>query len=110
MKQLIRLKDVDLYNNTSTQQPNGEYVKVATKIASYKVIIEEIRDAISASIYGADLNKMLRISSINSELENYLFTKLNNSSDNISKYQIYYGNNKYDIENLTRKYIDCKRV
>lgn len=110
MKQLIRLKNVELYNNISSQQPNGEFIKISNLIASYKCIIEEIRDDISASIYGADLTKMIRISSVNSELENYLYTKLNNSSDNISKYQIKYGNNNYTIENLTRKYIDCKRL
>lgn len=109
MKQLIRLREAELYKLTSVQTSNGDYVKSETLIKKYQVIVESLTDNISATIYGANINKMVRFSSVNKELENYLFTKWNNTSDNISKYQIKFENNFYKIESLTAKYIDCQR-
>lgn len=110
MKQLIRLEEAELYNKTSTQSPNGDFVKVETLVGKYKVIKESLTDNISATLYGANLNKMVRFSSVNKELENYLFTKWNSTSDNISKYVIKYDNNYFKIINLTSHYVDGERL
>ena len=110
MKQLIRLKDIKLYYIDSIQTPDGDFVKTSSFIKSYKAEVQELRDALSATIYGSDINKTVRFSSIRNELENYLYGKLNNTSDNISKYQIEFNNNTYEIVDLTRKHIDGKRL
>ena len=110
MKQLIRLKNINLYKIDSIQGPDGDFIKTSSFINSYKAEVQELRDALSATIYGSDINKTVRFSSIKQELENYLYGKLNNTSDNISKYQIEFENNYYDIVDLTRKYIDGKRI
>lgn len=109
MKQLIRLKEAELYKISSTQTSNGDYIKSQTLVKKYQVIVQSLTDNISATIYGANINKMVRISSVNKELENFLFTKWNNTSDNISKYEIKFEDNFYKIESLTSKYIDCQR-
>ena len=109
MKQLIRLKEAELYKLSSSQTSNGDYVKSQIFVKKYQVITQSLTDNISATIYGANINKMVRFSSVNKELENFLFTKWNNTSDNISKYQIKYDGNFYKIESLTAKYIDCQR-
>lgn len=110
MKQLIRLEEVGLYNITQTQSSNGDFVKTSTLVKKYQAIIESLTDNVSATVYGAKLNKMVRFSSVNKELENYLFSKYNNTSDNISKYQILYNNNYYKIVSLNKKYIDGERL
>lgn len=110
MKQLIRLKEVSLYKSVPIELPDGDYSDTLSLIGKYKVIIEELIDEISVELYGADLNRMIRLSSVNSNLEKYLYTKLNNTSDNISKYEIEFLDNKYEIKNVRMNYIDCKRL
>ena len=72
--------------------------------------IKELNDNVSATIYGADINKILRISSVNKILEILLKEKLNNSSDNISKYRISYDTSKYKVKDVKSKYIDIERL
>lgn len=110
MKQLIRLEEVELYNVISTQSPNGDFIKTESLIDTYEVIKESLTDSISATVYGANLNKMVRFSSVNKKLENFLFTKWNNTSDNISKYLIKYDGNYYKINSLTARYVDGERL
>lgn len=110
MKQIIRLKELDLYKVISTQSADGDFIKTYEFVKSYKVEREELRDTLSATIYGSDINKVMRFSSLRNELESYLYTKLNNSNDNISKYQVKFEDNYYKIEDLTRKYVDVKRL
>ena len=110
MKQLIRLKDVELYKVDSVQSSDGDFIKTSSFIKSYKTEVQEIRDDLSISVYGAEINKMIRVASIRQELEKYLKPKLNNTNDNISKYQIKYDGTDYKIVDLTSRYIDCKRL
>ena len=110
MKQLTRLKKVELDKITSIQTSDGGYTKTYTFVNFYKCIVQELSDAIDASIYGSNISKMLRISSVANELEQYLLTKLNTSSDNISKYLIGYSNANYKIVSVKSKYIDCERI
>lgn len=113
MKQLIRLKDVSLFKYSVVITADGDRQETATKIGDYKVIIQELSDSVDATIYGSNINKMVRISSVRDLLEKYLRPKLNNTDDNISMYKIHYTNdagiNKFKIISVKEKYIDCER-
>ena len=87
---LIRyLKSIILKKAITVKQENGSRIEEYEDINEYQVQIQEVDDQVSASIYGASIIKMLRIKSSLSKLENYLETKLNNTTDNISKYYIF---------------------
>lgn len=113
MKQLIRLKEVSLYKYTIVITSDGDRQETSTLVGNYKVIIQELSDSVDASIYGSNINKMVRISSVRKLLENYLKPKLNNTADNISMYKIHYTNsagvNKFKIISVKDVYIDCER-
>ena len=104
--QLRYLEEVVLKKATKTKQDNGSYVNTYTEILNYKVQIEELTDAISASIYGATINKMYRISSQLKALETYLKPKINSSDDNLSLYFIEYNNGLYKITSVRNSWID----
>ena len=110
MKQLTRLESIDLYKIGKEILPDGDSQETETLIGTYKVVIQELNDNVSATIYGADINKILRISSVNKILEILLKEKLNNSSDNISKYRISYGESSYKVKDVKSKYIDIERL
>ena len=69
--QLRYLKDVELKKATKEKQPNGTYIETLTLISSYQVQTQELNDDVSASVYGADINKITRIKSVKGELEAY---------------------------------------
>lgn len=104
--QLRYLKSVDLKKATKTKQPNGTYTETLTLIGSYSIQTQELNDDISVSIYGADLNKITRIKSVNKDLESYLKPKLNNDEDNISKYFIFIDNVQHKIKSVRENWID----
>lgn len=104
--QLRYLKSVDLKKATKTKQPNGTYIDTLTLVSSYSIQTQELNDEISASIYGADLNKITRIKSVNRELEVYLKSKVNNEEDNISKYFIFIDNVQHKIKSVRENWID----
>ena len=110
MKQLTRIQSVDLYKVSKQTTPDGDSQETETSQGSYKVVIQELDDQVSATVYGANINKVLRISSIHRILEILLKEKLNNSSDNISKYRIKIGTTNYKIVNVKSKYVDIERV
>lgn len=110
MKQLTRLESIDLYSIGKESLPDGDSQETETKIGTYKVVIQELNDNVSATIYGSDINKILRVSSVNKILEILLKEKLNNTSDNISKYRISYRDSKYKIRDVKSKYIDVERL
>ena len=106
--QLRRIKEVDLIQVSHTKRANGTLEDSYTKLSSYKIIPQELQDQVSASIYGANIDKTLRISSIRNELETLLKGKLNNDSDNISNYLIQYDSNLYKIVSVRTKWIDIE--
>ena len=110
MKQLTRLESIDLYKVGKETLPDGDSQETETLIGTYKVITQELNDNVSATIYGADINKILRISSVNKILEILLKEKLNNTSDNISKYRFHYNNSIYKVKDVKSKYIDIERL
>jgi phosphoketolase len=108
--QLRYLKSVDLKKATKTKQPNGTYTETLTLISSYSVQTQELNDDISVSIYGADLNKITRIKSVNRELEVYLKSKLNNEEDNISKYFIIMDGDQHKIKSVRENWVDIELI
>ena len=110
MKQLTRLESIKLYRIGKEILPDGDSQETEILVGSYKVVIQELNDNVSATLYGADINKILRISSVNKILEILLKEKLNNTSDNISKYRISYGTSKYKVKDVKSKYIDIERL
>ena len=107
---LRRLMNVTLKKTVIVKQENGSRIERYEDINEYQVLIQEIDDQVSASIYGASIIKMLRVKSPLSKLENYLETKLNNTTDNISKYYIFINKNKYKIKSVGNKGIDIELV
>ena len=108
--QLRYLKSVDLKKATKEKQPNGTYIETLTQIASYDIHKQYLNDDVSVSIYGADINKILRISSIKHELEQYLEPLVSNEEDNVSKYYIILDNTKYKIRSVRENWIDIEAI
>lgn len=108
--QLRYLKEVELKKATKIKQPNGTYIEPLTLISPYSIQKQELNDDVSVSMYGADLNKITRIRSINDELEVYLKSKLNNNTDNISKYYIIMDEVKYKIISVREKWVDIQAL
>lgn len=100
---LRRLKTITLKKSIKTKQPNGSRKEEYEIINNYEVQKQELDDQISASIYGANIVNMCRIKSPLSDLEKLLKSKLNNTTDNISKYFIFMDNNKYKIKSVNSK-------
>lgn len=108
--QLRYLKSVDLRKATRTKQSNGTFVETLALISSYQVQTQELNDDVSVSVYGADIYKITRIKSINRELEVYLKSKMNNETDNISKYFIVVDETKHKIRSVRDNWIDIEAI
>lgn len=108
MKQLRRLNECVLQKSIKEKQDNGTYKDSYIDIDEYKITLQELTDQVSANIYGANINKIYRITSPYHKLENYLLTKLTNNNDNISKYFVYLKSNRYKVISLKTKWIDIE--
>lgn len=108
--QLRYLSEVVLKKANKVKQKNGTFVDTYTKIAKYNVQQQDLENEVGATIYGADVVKMLRIKSPNAKLEKYLLPKVNNTEDNISKYFIFIDNNQYKIKAVSKAKIDIERI
>lgn len=105
------LKLITLKKATKIKNSNGTYTNSYTKIDDYKVQMQDLTDdEISASVYGANIIKMLRISSPLNKLEKYLVPKVNNKADNISQYYIFFDNRTYKIVSVSNSRIDIELV
>lgn len=105
------LKSISLKIAEKQKQANGTYKNLYTKISDYNVQIQDLTDdEISATIYGANINKMLRLSSPLHKLEKYLLPKVDNKEDNISQYYVYYEGRTYKIVSVSNTRIDIELV
>ena len=102
------LENATVKKATKTKQANGTYLESLVDIKTYKVQEQDLNDEVSASIYGANIFKMVRIKSVRQSLENYLYTKVNNKQDNISNYYIFIGGKKYKIVSVNPKGVDLE--
>lgn len=108
MKQLRYLINIELDKETRTKQENGLKTSTYDKVADYKVQLQELTDQISASIYGANVNRMYRISSPHYELEQYLKAKVNRTFDNVSLYSFLLNGMRYRIVVVRNGWIDIE--
>ena len=104
------LENATLNKATKTKQDNGTYIETLENIRDYRVQQRELDDEISASIYGANVHKMLRIKSAKQELEDYLYPKVTNNEDNVSDYYIFINKRKYKIVSVNAQGIDLELV
>lgn len=110
MKQLRYLEAVELDESAKVKQSNGVSIATYTKVGDFTVQVQELSDEISASIYGADINRMYRISSPHGSLEAFLKQKVNSTSDNISKYSIVYQGNRYRVRVVRNNWVDIDLI
>ena len=80
------------------------------KIDDYRIQEQTLQDEVTSTIYGADVNKMLRIASPLHRLERYLLPKVDNIDDNVSFYYLFYKGIQYKIVAVRDYYIDIKRL
>ena len=79
-------------------------------IDNYRVQKDTLQDIITTTMYGSDVNKMLRIASPLHDLEAYLLPKVDNKEDNISMYYIYIDDVQYKVVAVREYYVDIKRL
>lgn len=104
------LEPVKLLKATKVKQPNGSFINEYEEVSDYKVQKQTVESEIDAQVYGAEITKMLRLTSPYNKLEQYLLDKLNNTEDNISKYYISDNNVKYKIKAVTPYKVDIERI
>lgn len=110
-KQLIRLVKCNLIKVSKESTDDGDFTEKLLDVGVYSVITQELNDAVSATVYGSNVSKMVRISSVNRLLEILLKSKMTNAEDNISKYRITFNNSEYyKIVDVKTKYIDIERI
>ena len=106
MKQLRYLENVELDIATREKQANGVAVMSYTKVGDFLIQQQDLTDEISASIYGADVNRMIRVSSPHYVLEGFLSEKVNNTSDNVSYYSLLINGFRYKIVAVKKHWVD----
>lgn len=108
--QISRMKTCVLLKGSKVKAGNGTSVTTYQEQNSYKIIPQELMDQVSASIYGANVDKTLRISSVRRELETLLSSKLNNKADNISNYVIEFDSKIYKIVSVKTNWVDIEAI
>lgn len=108
MKQLRRLSVATLQKSAKVKQTNGANLTAYADVRKYKVVAHEITDSVYASIYGANIRNMLRLSTPLMALESFLKTKNNESSDNLSLYFILIGDKRYKITAVYNNWVDIE--
>ena len=108
--QLRYLNKVTLMKGENIPQKNGELVLEYKNIKDYNVQVQNLEDEVSASVYGSNINKMLRLKSPNKLLEKFLMPKVSNKQDNISNYYISYEDSIYKISAVNSVKIDIERI
>ena len=95
------LEKITIKKATKTKQSNGSYVNAYEDIKNYNCTVQDlITDEISATIYGASINKMIRLLSPLKDMESFLLTKVNNSQDNILYKIVSVSKDRVDVERL----------
>lgn len=79
-------------------------------IKKYRIQEQVLQDEVTSTIYGSDVNKMLRIATPLHDLESYLLPKVDNVEDNVSLYYIFYKGKQYKIVAVRDYFIDLKIV
>lgn len=105
------LEKATLKKATKTRTNTGNLVNTEyEKIDDFRIQEQVLQDEITSTMYGADVNKMLRIASPLHRLERYLLPKVDNIEDNISNYYLFYKDVQYKIVAVRDYYIDISRL
>lgn len=110
MKLIRYLQEIKLLKSENIKQPNGVYKKSFSEVAKYKVMKKNLDDQVSATVYGANIVKMLSISTALGDLEEYLIPKVENTEDNISLYFIELDGTRYKINSVNEYNVTIERV
>lgn len=108
MNQLRYLFSAELDVTTRTRQANGSMVESYSKVGDYIIRTQELTDEVSASIYGADVNRMMRVTSPRNALESFLASKMNVSNDNVSNYTLLIKGRRYRVLVVREHWIDVE--
>lgn len=108
--ELVKLTDITLKSSIETKQANGTKTKSYIKVDDYKAWVQSLEDEVNSQIYGANIYKVFRIKTPRKDLENFLKSKVNNTSDNISKYYIFIADNIYKINDAKTSGITVERI
>ena len=108
MKQIRRLQTVSVLRQTRTKRADGTIAESYTLTEQYRVIAQELTDEVSVATYGANVNKMMRLSSPHETLSKWLKTKNNDSADNVSKYRIELNGERYKIVAVKENWVDIE--
>lgn len=79
-------------------------------VKEFRIQEQILQDEVTSTIYGSDVNKMLRIASPLHALERYLMPKVDNIEDNVSDYYIFYKGIQYKIIAVRSYFIDISRL
>ena len=79
-------------------------------VKEFRIQEQILQDEVTSTIYGSDVNKMLRIASPLHSLERYLLPKVDNIEDNISDYYIFYKGIQYKIIAVRSYFMDISRL
>ena len=105
------LEKCTLKKATKERTSTGSLINASyEKIDDYRIQEQTLQDEVSSTMYGSDVNKMLRVASPLHRLEQYLMPKVDNKEDNISLYYIFYKEVQYKIVAVRSYYIDLERV
>ena len=110
MKLVRYLQECKLLKSVNTKQDNGVYIREFSEIGTYRIQKKVLDDEVSATIYGANITKMLNLSTALGDLETYLAPKVDNKEDNISLYFIELDNTKYKINSVKSNSITVERI
>lgn len=105
------LEKATLKKATKEKTSTGNLVNASyTKIDDFRVQEQVLQDEVSSTMYGSDVNKMIRVASPLHRLERYLMPKVDNKNDNVSLYYLFYKNIQYKIVAVRDYYIDLERI
>ena len=95
---LTRLEEIVLYKTIKITKPDGERTDSYDEGKTYQALIQYLtNDRVAVETYGADVDKIHRVSTLHNELEKFLVSKVRNKQDNVSNYVIKYNGNYYSI-------------
>lgn len=108
---MIALKNLincTLEKAEKVKQKNGTMILTYNKVDDYRICVNELDDQVSATVYGANINKVYRVYSPRKRLENFIKTKNNSTDDNISKYYLNIDGVRYKIVSSKNNHIDIE--
>lgn len=108
MNQLRYLKPAYLYKTNKAIQSNGAIKETFDFISLYYVGKEELTDNVSASVYGARMNRIIRITSPRNTLESFLLSKIDPTLDNVTDYVIVMDDKRYSITTVKSRWVDVE--